>query len=164
MTTGGADWTTGFTRSPLAAGVFAVAPPFRPAVRAWLADEPCPTAWSRDPHLPAIDAWALLDGGVLSVAHSGPTTTDDVPGGLYVVGFGAFRLLTAELGCPRPTRPLPGEPLYDLDELRCAHLARSPSCPDAREQAELLATCVDRRTLRWVATAFAAPEGRTLTG
>jgi hypothetical protein len=140
--------------------VFEVTAEGRPRVREWLAAQSVATAWARDPHAPAVDAWALADGGALAVARwtrAGVADgTDALPGGLYVVGFGAFRLLTAELGVPRPGRPLPGEPLADLDALRRAHQAASPTCPDAVEQAELLATCVDRRTLRLVANALEA--------
>ncbi|MFR9802493.1 hypothetical protein ACL02T_09350 [Pseudonocardia sp. RS010] len=153
-------WVGLFRRSPLAPTVFEVLPGARPRVRAWLATQRVATAWTRDPHAPALEAWALADGGVLAVARWAraevPAAADALPSGLLVVGFGAFRLLTAVLGVPRPTRPLPGEPLSDLDALRRAHEAASACSPDEIEQAELLATCVDRPTLRWVAAALAA--------
>lgn len=155
MAAGAGDWTGSFARSPLVPTVFETAPAIRPALRAWLADQGCATAWTREPPLPAVDAWTVLDGGVLSVAHAHPVGPGGLPAGLHVVGFGAFRLVTAELGLARPLRPLPGEPLYDLDSLHRAHRARPAECPDAREQAEVLATCVDARSLRWVATALA---------
>jgi hypothetical protein len=160
MTAGTGAWTGLFGRSSVAPTVFDVAPEARPRVREWLAGQSVPTAWTRDPHAPAVDAWAVADGGVLAVARWTPTGTADageaLPSGLYLVGFGAFRLLTAALGVPRPVRPLPGEPLFDLDALCRAHRAASATCPDAVEQAELLATCVDRRTLRLVAGALDA--------
>jgi hypothetical protein len=160
MRAGTGAWTGLFGRSSLAPTVFDVLPDARPRVREWLAVQTVATAWTRDPHAPAIEAWALADGGVLAVARWTPPGAPDageaLPSGLHVVGFGAFRLLTAALGVPRPTRPLPGEPLFDLDALRRAHETTSPACPDAVEQAELLATCVDRRSLRLVAGALDA--------
>ncbi|GAA4542623.1 hypothetical protein [Pseudonocardia xishanensis] len=156
MAAGAGDWTGSFLRSPLAPTVFETAPAVRPVLRAWLAEQVGARAETREPLRPAVDAWAVLDGGVLAVAHCRPAGPQDLPAGLHVVGFGAFRLVTAELGLARPLRPVPGEPLYDLDSLRRAHRARPAECPDAREQAELLATCVDARSLRWVAGALAA--------
>ncbi|MCE3551854.1 hypothetical protein LWC33_10340 [Pseudonocardia sp. RS11V-5] len=160
MSTGTGEWTGMFGRSSLAPTVFDVAPDTRSRVREWLAAQSLPTAWTRHPHAPAVDAWAVADGGVVAVSRWSPAGAPDadgaLPSGLYVVGFGAFRLLTAALGVPRPVRPLPGEPLFDLDALCRAHRAASASCPDAVEQAELLATCVDRRTLRLVAGALDA--------
>ncbi|GAA4678465.1 hypothetical protein GCM10023215_09280 [Pseudonocardia yuanmonensis] len=154
------EWTGLFGRSALASTVFEVAPVGRPRVREWLAAQSVATAWTRDPHAPAVDAWAVADGGVLAVARWSPARSagdeDMLPSGLYVVGFGAFRLLTAALEVPRPVRPLPGEPLADLDALIRAHEAVSPTCREAVEQAELLATCVDRPTLRLVAGALHA--------
>ncbi|WP_181782457.1 hypothetical protein, partial [Pseudonocardia pini] len=104
--TGVGDWTGCFVRSALAPTVFEIAPGARPAVREWLGRQACAAACSRDPHLPAVDAWAVLDGGVLGVAHWRPTAQCGLPSGLYIVGFGAFRLVTAEIGLARPTRPL----------------------------------------------------------
>lgn len=160
MAAGTGEWTGLFGRSSLAPTVFEVAPGARPRVREWLAAQEVATAWTRDPHAPAVEAWAVADGGVVAVARWTPTGAppagEALPSGLYVVGFGAFRLLTVALGVPRPVRPVPGEPLVDLDALCLAHQAVSPTCPDAVEQAELLATCVDRQTLRLVAGALDA--------
>jgi hypothetical protein len=161
------EWTGSFVRSALAPSVFVVAPEARAAVRAWAVAQRCAAATSREPHRPVLDAWAVLDGGILAVASWQPDPGALVAG-LYVVGFGAFRLVTAELGPAGPTRPVPGEPLYDLAALRAAHsalTARPVTCPDAREQAELLATCDDARSLRRVATALASTaRSHTLAG
>ncbi|MCE0763678.1 hypothetical protein LWC35_12285 [Pseudonocardia kujensis] len=161
MTAGTGEWTGLFGRSSLAPTVFDVTPDARPRVREWLAAQHVATAWTRDPHAPAVDAWAVADGGVLAVARwtpaaGAPDADRALPSGLYLVGFKAFRLLTAVLAVPRPVRPLPGEPLFDLDALCRAHRNASATCPDAVEQAELLATCTDRRTLRLVAGALDA--------
>ncbi|MFC5947266.1 hypothetical protein ACFQH9_03115 [Pseudonocardia lutea] len=165
MTARAGTWTALFGRSSLAPTVFEVSAAGRARVREWLAAQTVATAWTREPHAPAIDAWAVADGGVLAVARWGRSADpgeDPLPSGLHVVGFGTFRLLTVALGVPRPVRPLPGEPLVDLDAVTRAHAAASPTCPDAVEQAELLATCVDRPTLRLVAAALhaAATPGR----
>lgn len=161
------EWTGSFARSPLAPSVFTVEPGCRAAVRAWATAQAGAVATSREPHRPVLDAWAVLDGGVLAVASWRPPLDAPEPGalapGLYVVGFGAFRLVTAELGMSRPARRLPGEPLHDLETLRAGHRARSVTCPEAAEQAELLATCDDARSLRRVATAFAGVR-ETLAG
>lgn len=164
------EWTGSFARSALAPAVFVVGPGCRSAVRAWASTQRGPTATAREPHGPVLTAWAVLDGGVLAVASRQPID-GALDAGLYVVGYGAFRLLTAELGMAAPVRPLPGEPLYDLDDLRAAHRARPPGCPDAREQAELLATCGDPGTLRRAATvlttlttAATTVRSRTLAG
>jgi len=159
------DWTVWFGRSGLAPTVFEVRPPGRAAVRRWLAAEGLATASGRDPHSPAVDAWAVLDGGVLAVARWDRPGVPAPPGalaaGLYVVGYGAFRLLTAALGIPRPERPLPGEPLPDPVALAREHAALRAGSPDAEELAQLLASCTDIRELRLVAGAFAAagPNG-----
>jgi hypothetical protein len=158
------EWTGSFARSALAPGLFVVGAGCRAAVRAWAVAQRGACATDREPHGPVLDAWAVLDGGVLAVASWRPAD-GALAAGLYVVGFGAFRLLTADLGMPGPTRPLPDEPLYDLAALRTAHRSRSVACPDAREQAELLATCDDVRTLRRVATALlTTTRSPTLTG
>jgi hypothetical protein len=153
------DWTVWFGRSALAPTVFEVRPPGRAAVRRWVAGARLATAAGRDPHSPVVDAWAVLDGGILAVARwdrpGTPPPRDPLPAGLYVVGFGAFRLVTAAIGVPRPERPLPGEPLYDPAALADAH--RRTRAADAEEVAQLLATCSDSRELRLVAGALAVP-------
>ncbi|GAA1849168.1 hypothetical protein GCM10009836_31150 [Pseudonocardia ailaonensis] len=152
-----ADWTVWFARSALAPTVFEVRPAGRSAVRRWLAGEHLATAGGRDPHSPVVDAWAVLDGGIVAVARwdrpGTPPPPDVLPAGLYVVGFGAFRLLTAALGVPRPERPLPGEPLYEAAVLARAH--EDTCTEDADEVAQLLASCSDSRELRLVAGALA---------
>jgi hypothetical protein len=89
-----------------------------------------------------------------------------------VVGPAAARLLTADL-IPAQDRHPDHPARADRDRaaadpaaesLRRAFVATDPAGRDAREQAELLATCADRRTLRLVAGALAAACGGTLAG
>ncbi|ANY05251.1 hypothetical protein [Pseudonocardia sp. HH130630-07] len=164
---GGPRWDDVFTPSDLTAGVFDVRWDLRPRVRRWLAGQNLPFASGRETHRPAIDAWALLDGGVVAVSAvtlpgggpgPGPVTPPGVLSpllepGMRVIGYRTLRLLIARLGLPGPTQPLPGEHrdvpglIDDLFDTRR---------PDATavEQAELLATCTDRSSLRWVVTAL----------
>ena len=155
----GPSWAEVLTVSDIAAGIFDVRWDLRPRLRRWLAAHDLPTAGCREPHLPATDAWAVLDGGVLcsaSITVSGP---EPGPGshrlapGMRVIGFQAFRLLVDELGLPGPATVLAGEPVSDPTVLRARFAARVPDAA-AREQAELLATCTDRTALRWVSAAL----------
>lgn len=154
---GGPAWNEVLTRSDLGAGIFDVRWDVRPRLRRWLAANDLPRATTREPHLPAVDAWALLDGGVIAVASvaipSAGATSRFLSPGMRVLGFRAFRLLVAELGLAGPTTVLAGEPFSDLDVLR-AEFAHRRDDGAAREQAELLATCTDRTSLRWVTAAL----------
>jgi hypothetical protein len=108
-------------------------------------------------HSPSVDAWAVLDGGVTAIYGYGLTT---LPRGVRVIGFGAFRLLVAELALTAPQEPFPGEPLPCLDELRIRHHGASPLEASAVEQAELLASCTEALLLRWVASTLLAESDR----
>ena len=162
----GPNWPNVLPESDLCAGVFEVRWDVRPRLRRWLAAHDLPTGRLREPHLPAVDAWAVLDGGVLSVSSvtvagqvPEPSWSPPLTAGMRVVGYRPFRLLVAELALAGPTSTLPGEPPSDPDALRAAFEARVPDGA-TREQAELLATCTDRSSLRWVAAALAAgPPG-----
>lgn len=163
----GPAWTDVLTESDLCPGVFDLRWDVRPRLRRWLAAHELSTARLREPHLPVVDAWALLDGGVLSVSSvtvSGrapePSWSPPLPAGMRVIGFQAVRLLVAELALAGPAAALPGEPATDPDALRAEFELRGIDRV-SREQAELLATCTDRLSLRWVAAALGAgpPSG-----
>jgi hypothetical protein len=141
------SWSTAFHRSPLGAAVFDVVPDYRYTVLAWASIQDVPTVRHRALHVPAVEAWAVLDGGVTSLEGYGATS---LPCGVRVVGFQALRLMIADLRLAGPGRPFDGETVLDPDELRRAHrtAARTPSTV---EQAELLASCHDAVLLRWVA-------------
>jgi hypothetical protein len=141
------SWSSVFRRSPLGAAVFDVAADYRYTVLAWASVQDVPTVRYRELHLPAIEAWAMLDGGVTSLEGYGATS---LPCGVRVVGFQVLRLLVADLGLAGPARPFDGETVLDPDELRKLHKAAGRSA-SATEQAELLASCRDAVLLRWVA-------------
>ncbi|TCK21616.1 hypothetical protein [Pseudonocardia endophytica] len=161
--TQGPSWTDVLIASEICDGVFDVRWDVRPRLRRWLAAHDLPTACLREAHLPSVDAWALLDGGVISVssvtvagATPEPAWSPPLSAGMRVIGFRAFRLLVAELALAGPSSTLPGEPSTDPDALRAAFEGRVPDGATT-EQAELLATCTDRSSLRWVAAALASP-------
>ncbi len=134
--------------------MFECLPGHRVTVRDWARRQHIPCASPRDLHLPDVDAWAVLDGGVTSIHGYGLTT---LPCGVRVVGFQTFRLLLAELGLAGPLLPFPGETVLEPDELRRRHTAPAARSEAALEQAELLAACRDATLLRWVATTLMAP-------
>ncbi len=140
-----------FRRSPLGTAVFDVATDYRYTVLAWASIQDVPTVRQHALHVPAVEAWAVLDGGVTSLEGYGVTS---LPCGVRVVGFQALRLMIADLGVVGPTRPFDGETVLAPEELRAAHRAIGRS-PAAVEQAELLASCHDAVLLRWVAATLA---------
>jgi len=144
-------WSSAFRRSPLGAAVFDVATDYRYTVLAWASIQDVPTVRHHALHVPAVEAWAVLDGGVTSLEGYGATS---LPCGVRVVGFQALRLLIADLGLSGPA-PFDGETVLEPDDLRSAHPTAARQ-PEAVEQAELLASCHDAVLLRWVAA--------TLTG
>jgi hypothetical protein len=123
-------WSSAFRRSPLGAAVFDVATDFRYTVLAWASIQDVPTVRQHALHVPAVEAWAVLDGGVVS-------------------------LVIADLDLAGPA-PFDGETVLGTEELRSAHRAIGRS-PDAVEQAELLASCHDAVLLRWVAATLTKP-------
>jgi len=139
-------WSSAFRRSPLGAAVFDVATDFRYTVLAWASIQDVPTVRQHALHVPAVEAWAVLDGGVVSLEGYGATT---LPCGVRVVGFQALRLMIADLDLAGPA-PFDGETVLGPEDLRSAHRAIGRS-PEAVEQAELLASCHDAVLLRWVA-------------
>lgn len=141
------SWPGVFRRSPLGAAVFEVAPDYRYTVLAWASIQDVPTVRHRELHVPAVEAWAVLDGGVTSLEGYGATS---LPCGVRVVGFQVLRLMVADLRLAGAVRPFDGETVLDPDELRRKHRAAGRS-PAATEQAELLASCHDAVLLRWVA-------------
>lgn len=166
---GGPRWDEVFVPSDLAAGVFDVRWDLRPRLRRWLADHDLPVASGREPHRPAVDAWAILDGGVVIVSavtlpgapkatppgRPGPALSSHlVPPGMRVIGHRTLRLLISRLGLAGgPPPALPGEHL-DVPGVVEEMFDRRRHDAESAEQVELLATCSDRSTLRWVVTAL----------
>jgi hypothetical protein len=142
-------WSDVVRTTSLGPAVFEVVPAQRALVRGWLVAQDLPHAAQRDVHSPTVEGWALLDGGVTAVSGYGLTS---LPHGIRVVGFGALRLLLAELEADAPADPFPDEPPVDLAELRRRHAVTASDSPEALEQAELLSACRDAVLLRWVAT------------
>ncbi|MCW2722658.1 hypothetical protein [Pseudonocardia sp.] len=149
----GGCWSEVFRRGEWGAAVFEVAPGNRGLVRDWAQRQRVPTASPREMHMPDVDAWAVLDGGITSIYGYGLTS---LPCGIRVVGFQVFRLLLAELDLAGPVLPFDGETVLDPDELRLRHHSPQTHGPAAMEQAELLGACRDAVLLRWVAATLAA--------
>ncbi|MFP5021936.1 hypothetical protein [Pseudonocardia phyllosphaerae] len=82
----GPRWDEVFAPSDLGLGVFDVRWDLRPRLRRWLTTQDLPTASGRETHRPAIDAWALLDGGVIAV--SAITLPGSPPGAVPMPGLG----------------------------------------------------------------------------
>lgn len=170
-----ARWDEVFTPSDLGPAVFDVRWDLRPRLRRWLAEHDLTAASGREPHRPAVDAWALLDGGVIAVSAvtlpAAPPGAVPLPGrgaaagalpgpssglltpGMRVVGFRTLRLLTARLGPAGPPSALPGEHL-DVPGLVDDLFDGRRHDAESAEQAELLATATDRSSLRWVVAAL----------
>lgn len=149
----GGCWSEVFQHGEWGPTVIEAVPSHRATVRDWARQQHVPRASPRELHLPDVDAWAVLDGGVTSIHGYGLTS---LPCGVRVVGFHAFRLLLAELDLAGPVLPFPGETVLDAAELRRRHGAPEASGAAATEQAELLAACRDAVLLRWVATTLIA--------
>lgn len=148
----GGGWTEVFRHGGWGPTVFECIPGHRGAVRDWALRQHVPRTSVRELHLPDVDAWAVLDGGVTSIHGYGLTS---LPCGVRVVGFQTFRLLLAELGLAGPVLPFPGETVHEPTELRRRHGSPAARGPAAAEQAELLAACSDAVLLRWVAQTLA---------
>jgi hypothetical protein len=134
-------WSDLVRPSPHGPAVFEVLPGHRRAVREWAARRAMAAAAHRDVHVPVVEGWAVLDGGVTAVSGYGLTS---LPHGVRVIGFQALRLLLADLGAAAPD-PFPEEvPVAPAEPGRAG-------APEAVEQAELLAVCRDAVLLRWVA-------------
>lgn len=156
-------WSEVFRRGEWGSAVFEVLPGHRAAVRIWAQHQNVPTASQHELHVPDVDAWAVLDGGVTSIRGYGLTS---LPHGVRVVGFHAFRLLLTEFGLTGPVLPFPGELVLTSDVLHRRHraeVARGDVAWDdvargdaATEQAELLASCTDAVLMRWVAATLLA--------
>ncbi len=145
-------WSDLVAASPFGPAVFEVRPGHRRRVREWAAAHAVATAAQRDVHMPLVEAWAVLDGGVTAVSGYGLTS---LPYGVRVIGFQALRLLLAHLDVPGPG-PFPDEAPVPLDELHRRHRATRPGAAEAVEQAELLSVCRDAVLLRWVARTLSA--------
>ncbi|MEQ3554426.1 hypothetical protein WIS52_28505 [Pseudonocardia nematodicida] len=172
---GRARWDEVFTESDLGCGILDVRWDLRPRLRRWLSGQNLPSASGRETHRPATDAWALLDGGVIAVSAvtlpGSPPGALPIPGhpvaagllpapsspllspGMRVIGFRTLRLLVSRLGLVPPATALPGEHLDVPGVVEELYDARRNDA-EAVEQAELLATCTDRSTLRWVTGAL----------
>jgi hypothetical protein len=152
---GEAGWSDALRRSTLGSAVFELSPLLWGRALHWAEAQPVPRSSRRPVHAPSVDAWAVLDGGVLHVYGYGLTS---LPAGMYVVGVQAVRLIIAELGVPTPTC-LTAASAIGADELRDRHRVAAIDDPSAVEQADLLATCTDAVMLRWVATTLLAEYG-----
>lgn len=146
-------WSEVFRRDEWGPAVFEVLPGHRAAVRNWAQHQNVPGASRHELHVPDVDAWAVLDGGVTSVRGYGLTS---LPCGVRVVGFQAFRLLLTEFGLAGPVVPFPGEVVLTSDVLHRRHRSGTARNEAATEQAELLASCSDGVLMRWVATTLLA--------
>jgi hypothetical protein len=152
-------WTDVVVGPPtLGPAVFEIAPALRQRVRDWAAARGVAFAARHDVHWPAVEGWAVLDGGVTTVSGYGLTT---LPHGVRVLGFAALRLLLADLGAAGPDEPFPGERPVDIAELRRRHATTPRDAPETIEQAELLAVCRDAELLRWVAATLYEEAART---
>jgi hypothetical protein len=154
--TGASGWSEGFRPSDLTPFVIEVAPPQRAPVLEWAERQPVPRAARRQLHTPSVDAWAVLDGGVVHVYGYGLTS---LPAGLYIVGPQAFQLILTELGLPRPDDVVMGAVTIDAADLLRRHRAGTLDDPSAVEQADLLAGCTDSVMLRWVAATLVVENG-----
>jgi hypothetical protein len=159
-TFGAAGWSTAFRRSEFGAAVFEVSATQRHRVLDWAGRQPIPRSSRRPVHEPSVDAWAVLDGGIVHLYGYALTT---LPAGMYVVGLQAFRLLLAELGFSVPDG-LTAATTITPDELRRRHRAVAIGDPSGVEQADMLATCTDAVMLRWVATTLLAEYGTAGAG
>ncbi|GEL25313.1 hypothetical protein PSU4_42670 [Pseudonocardia sulfidoxydans NBRC 16205] len=168
------QWSDAFVTTGEGPGVFAVVPGHRHVVLDWIARRRPPLVVAREVGSPPVDAWVVLDGGILrthrhrrepACDHGAPESCppDGRDGvvlapGMRVVGWAALRLVAGDLDLGLPTGSLPGEPSVpaDLASLRHRYTTTEPTDPGVAEQAELLASCTDVRMLRWVSTALAA--------
>ena len=156
--TGAAGWAGSFRRRPeLGAAVFEVSPGTLGRVLDWAYRMPIPRASRRSVHVPSVDAWAVLDGGVVHVYGCGLTT---LPAGVRIVGLQAFRLVLAELGFVVPPGLTEASSIRP-DALRGWLRTIPPDHPSGLEQADLLASCTDAVLLRWVASTLLAEYGTT---
>ncbi|ODU03710.1 MAG: hypothetical protein ABS81_13030 [Pseudonocardia sp. SCN 72-86] len=168
-------WSDAFVTTGEGPGVFAVVPGHRHAVLDWIARHRPPLVVAREVGSPPVDAWVVLDGGILRTHrhrrelgcdHGSPglqaEDQDDgsvmLAPGMRVIGWAAVRLVAGDLDVDLPAGPLPGEPSVpaDLASLRRRYATTSLSDAGVGEQAELLASCTDAQMLRWVSTALAA--------
>ncbi len=152
---GGAGWSDAVRRSTLGSAVFELSPGLLERTLRWAEAQPVPHSSRRPVHAPSVDAWAVLDGGVVHVYGYGLTT---VPAGMYIIGERAVRLVIAELG-GAPPDGLGTAAAIGVDELRHRHRTATIDDPSAIEQADLLATCTDAVMLRWVTTTLLAEYG-----
>jgi hypothetical protein len=155
--TGATGWADAFRRSDLGAAVFEVSPATLGRVLYWAEEQPIPRAARRSVHTPSVDAWAVLDGGLVHTFGYGLTT---LPAGLYIVGLQAFRLVLAELGFAVPDG-LTQASTVPAAELRRRLRATPADDPSGLEQADLLASCTDAVLLRLVAATLLAEYGTT---
>lgn len=132
----------------MAVGIFGVAAAYRPVIRKWVTRQDVPSVVSRGMYSPTVYGWAVLDGGITEIHRYGLTS---LPSGIRVVGWQTLRLLVDELGLVPPRRPLPGEVLVDVEELRRRHNSGIAQDDEAHRCAELLASCEDGETTPGVA-------------
>jgi hypothetical protein len=152
---GGAGRSDGVRSSALGPAVFEVSPQRLRQVLDWAEDQAVPRSTRRTVHAPSVDAWAVLDGGIVHVYGYGLTS---LPAGMYVIGMHAARLIVTELGFVMPDSP-DASTAIGADELRRRHRAAAIDDASGIEQADLLATCTDAVLMRWVATTLRAEYG-----
>jgi hypothetical protein len=141
-------WSEVFKRSRMSPGVFGVSAGHRQAVRDWVAHQDVPTLVSRGMYSSTVYGWAVLNGGISEIHRYGLTS---LPSGVRVVGWQTLRLLIDQLGLVGPERVLPGEVFIDIEELRRRHGSDAARDDGAQRRADLLASCEDGATMRWVA-------------
>ena len=157
---GAAGWADSFRRSDLGAAVFEVSRGIMSRVLEWAERQPIPRATRRSVHTPSVDAWAMLDGGIVHIYGYGLTS---LPYGVHVIGLQAFRLVLSELGYLVPDGLTEASTVPPVELRRRLH-ATPADHPSGLEQADLLASCTDAVLMRWVAATLLAEYGMSGSG
>jgi hypothetical protein len=155
-----AGWADAFRKSDLGTAVFDVSRGALPRVLEWAEHQSIPRAARRSVHTPSVDAWAVLDGGIVHVYGYGLTS---LPAGVRVIGLQAFRLVLSELGYLVPDGLTEASTVPPV-ELRRRLQATPADHPSGLEQADLLASCTDAVLMRWVAATLLAEYGISGSG
>ena len=151
---GAAGWAEAFRKSDLGVAVFDVSRGTLPRVLEWAEHQSIPRAARRSVHTPSVDAWAVLDGGIV---HVQGTQLQDL------AAPQAFRLVLSELGYLVPDGLTEASTVPPV-ELRRRLQATPADHPSGLEQADLLASCTDAVLMRWVAATLLAEYGISGSG